>query len=203
MVGTGPFLLTRFVEGSSSTYQRNPDYWDRETIGGKAYAIPFVDQVIYRTIKDAATQQTALRTGKIDILEIVPWLAVDYLKQTTPELQWTRYLGSTGAVPRRCASTASRSTTCGCGARSTWRSTSGRSSSTTTAATPSCSATPCTPTSTGYFQPLEAMPASVKELFTYDPVKAKKLLAEAGFPTASASRCSSPPSTTTTPTCCR
>ena len=26
------------------------------------------------------------------------------------------------------------------------------------------------------------MPASVKELFTYDPAKAKKLLAEAGYP---------------------
>ena len=35
MVGTGPFLLTRFVEGSSSTYERNPDYWDRELVGGR------------------------------------------------------------------------------------------------------------------------------------------------------------------------
>ena len=34
----------------------------------------------------------------------------------------------------------------------------------------------------GYFEPLEAMPDSVKELFTYDPSKAKKLLAEAGYP---------------------
>ena len=34
----------------------------------------------------------------------------------------------------------------------------------------------------GYFEPLEAMPDSVKELFTYNPDKAKKLLAEAGCP---------------------
>ncbi len=34
----------------------------------------------------------------------------------------------------------------------------------------------------GYFEPLDTMPASVKELFTYDPAKAKKLLAEAGYP---------------------
>src|SRR5258705_363239 len=34
----------------------------------------------------------------------------------------------------------------------------------------------------GYFEPLEAMPDSVKELFTYNPEKAKKLLAEAGVP---------------------
>ncbi len=34
----------------------------------------------------------------------------------------------------------------------------------------------------GYYEPLERMPASVKEFFTYDPAKAKKLLAEAGYP---------------------
>jgi len=34
----------------------------------------------------------------------------------------------------------------------------------------------------GYFEPLSAMPESVKELFTYNPDKARKLLAEAGYP---------------------
>ncbi len=34
----------------------------------------------------------------------------------------------------------------------------------------------------GYFEPLDAMPDSIKELFTYNPAKAKKLLAEAGVP---------------------
>jgi peptide/nickel transport system substrate-binding protein len=34
----------------------------------------------------------------------------------------------------------------------------------------------------GYFEPLDKMPASVKELFTYDPKKARKLLDEAGVP---------------------
>ena len=35
---------------------------------------------------------------------------------------------------------------------------------------------------TGYYEPLAAMPDAVRELFTYDPAKAKKLLAEAGLP---------------------
>ena len=34
----------------------------------------------------------------------------------------------------------------------------------------------------GYFEPLDKQPASVQELFKYDPAKAKKLLAEAGLP---------------------
>ncbi|MGZ9928014.1 ABC transporter substrate-binding protein, partial [Escherichia coli] len=33
----------------------------------------------------------------------------------------------------------------------------------------------------GYFEPLDKQPASVQELFKYDPAKAKKLLAEAGY----------------------
>jgi peptide/nickel transport system substrate-binding protein len=181
LVGTGPFFLTRFVEGSSSTYQRNPGYWDRETIGGKAYAIPFVDQVIYRTIKDGATQQTALRTAKIDILEVIPWLAVDYLKETTPELQWSRYLGSDGEfialrVDREPFDDVRvrRALNMAIDKREIVEHYYGGNAE--------LFGYPMHPDFEGYFQPLEAMPESVEELFTYDPVKAKKLLAEAGFP---------------------
>jgi peptide/nickel transport system substrate-binding protein len=38
------------------------------------------------------------------------------------------------------------------------------------------------PDYTGYYEPLEAMPNAIKELFTYNPEKAKQLLAEAGYP---------------------
>lgn len=38
------------------------------------------------------------------------------------------------------------------------------------------------PDFTGYYTPLSEMPDEVKELFTYNPDKAKKLLAEAGYP---------------------
>ena len=41
---------------------------------------------------------------------------------------------------------------------------------------------PMHPAYEGYYEPLSAMPDSVKELFTYNPEKAKKLLAEAGYP---------------------
>ena len=41
---------------------------------------------------------------------------------------------------------------------------------------------PMHPDYDGYYEPLTAMPDSVKELFTYNPEKAKKLLAEAGYP---------------------
>jgi peptide/nickel transport system substrate-binding protein len=181
MVGTGPFLLTRFVESSSSTYERNPDYWDREAMNGRTYAIPFVDKVIYRTIKDAATQQTALRTAKIDILEVIPWLAVDYLKETTPELQWTRYLSSVGEfialrVDREPLDDlrVRRALNMAIDKKEIVEHYYGGNAE--------LFGYPMHPDFKGYFQPLEAMPPSVKQLFTYDPVEAKRLLAEAGYP---------------------
>jgi peptide/nickel transport system substrate-binding protein len=181
MVGTGPFLLTRFVESSSSTYERNPGYWDRELVGGRAYAIPFVDRVIYRTIKDAATQHTALRTAKIDILEVIPWLAVDYLKETTPELQWTRYLGSVGEfialrVDREPLDDlrVRRALNMAIDKKEIVEHYYGGNAE--------LFGYPMHPDFEGYFQPLEAMPPSVKQLFNYDPVEARRLLAEAGYP---------------------
>ena len=67
--GTGPFMLTDFVQGSSNTYTKNPVYWDKERIGGEEYKLPFVDTIVYRTIKDEAAFLTALRTAKLDLLE--------------------------------------------------------------------------------------------------------------------------------------
>ena len=118
--GTGPFMLTDFVSGNSNTYTKNPDYWDKEKIGGQEYKLPFVDKLIYRTIKDEATQHAALRTGKLDMLEIDPLRSyVPELKKSAPHLQWTRWL-SIRAPSWRCASTSTgRSTTCACAARST------------------------------------------------------------------------------------
>ena len=37
------------------------------------YKLPFVDKITYRTIKDEATFITAIRTGKLDMLEAIRW----------------------------------------------------------------------------------------------------------------------------------
>ena len=96
---TGATHGHRPVPASSATcratrrcYRKNPDYWGTERIGDEDYPIPFVDAVNYRIIKDEATYLTALRTGKLDILEGIRWIALDHLKETTPELKWSAIL---------------------------------------------------------------------------------------------------------------
>jgi peptide/nickel transport system substrate-binding protein len=64
-VGTGPFLLTDYVESSSLTFAKNPNYWEKDPIGpGKGNQLPYVNGVKVLLITDSSTQQAALRTGQ-------------------------------------------------------------------------------------------------------------------------------------------
>jgi peptide/nickel transport system substrate-binding protein len=180
-VGTGPFQLADYVQGNSQTYVKNPNYWDSDRIGGSPYKLPFVDKVVLRTIRDEATQHTALRSAKIDILEAIRWSAVDNLKQTAPQLKWTRRLSTLGQFLAMRVDQkpfddirVRRALNLAVNKQEIVKSYYGGNAE--------LFAYPMHLDYLGYYEPLEKMPASVKELFTYDPAKAKKLLAEAGYP---------------------
>ena len=179
--GTGPFMLTDFVQGSSNTYSRNPNYWDKEKIGSEEYKLPFVDKVVYRTIKDEATYLTALRTAKLDLLETIRWSAADDLKKNAPQLKWSRWLSMSGTFLSMRVDTkpfddirVRRALNMAVDKKEIVSAYYGGNAE--------LFAYPQHPDYIGYFEPLEAMPDSVKELFIYNPDKAKKLLAEAGYP---------------------
>ncbi|MBU8873218.1 ABC transporter substrate-binding protein [Reyranella sp. MMS21-HV4-11] len=179
--GTGPFMLTDFVQGSSNTYSRNPNYWDKEKIGGEEYKLPFLDKVVYRTIKDEATFLTALRTAKLDLLEAIRWSAADDLKKTTPQLKWSRWLNMSGTFLAMRVDTkpfddirVRRALNYAVNKQEIVKAYYGGNAE--------LFAYPQHPDYVGYFEPLDSMPDSVKELFIYNPDKAKKLLAEAGYP---------------------
>ncbi len=181
VVGSGPFELTRYVRNNSQRYNKNPDYWDTEQIGDKRYAIPFIDNVTYRIIKDEATWLTALRTGKLDILESIRFIAVDHLKETTPELKWNRRLATAGNFMVLRVD------------RPPFDDVRVRRALNLAVNHPEMvelfydghaelMGYPQHPGYGEYFQPLEEMRASVQELFSYNPEKARRLLAEAGYP---------------------
>ena len=180
VTGTGPFSLERYVHGNSHLYHRNPNYWDTESLNGTDHALPFVDAVKYRIIKDEATYLTALRTGKIDILETIRWIAVDHLKETTPELRWNRRLSTNGnfialrndQAPfndervRRALNLAVNQQ---------------EIAELFYGGHAELMAYPQHPAFGEYFVPLEQLPERARELYEYDPKKAKALLAEAGY----------------------
>ena len=85
-VGTGAYIITKYVENSQAVYTRNPDYWDKTIIKGKEYQIPFSDTLTYPIILDESTAIAALRTGKVDIWNKVPLVYDSTLTNTCPEL---------------------------------------------------------------------------------------------------------------------
>ena len=180
--GTGPYTLTEFISGNSNVYAKNPDYWDKEKIGGQEYKLPFVDKITYRTIKDEATYITALRTGKLDILEAIRWQNVDSLEEeraaaaVEPLAEPVRHLHGDAHGRRRAVQGRPRAP------RAQQAVNKDEIVKAYYNGNAELFAYPQHPDYVGYFEPLDEQPASVQELFKYDPAKAKKLLAEAGLP---------------------
>lgn len=179
--GTGPFMLADYIQGNSSTYAKNPAYWDKERIGGKDFQLPFVDKLIYRAIKDESTQYSAIRTAKVDILESIRWEAVEELKKSAPQLKWNRWLSFSGqALAMRVDMKpfddirVRRAMNLAVNKQEIVKAFYGGNAE--------VFAFPQHPDYEGYFEPLSAMPDSIKMLYTQDLVKARQLLAEAGYP---------------------
>ena len=179
--GTGPFRLTDYVQGNQNVYEKNPNYWGTETINEKEFKLPYADKIVYRIIRDEATRTTALRTGKIDLLEAVRWQDVDSLKKSAPDLKWNRWLATSGTFLAMRTDTkpfddirVRRALNMAVNKEEIIKAYYNGNAE--------LYAYPQHPTYGTYFKPLDQQPDSVKELFKFDPVKAKKLLAEAGYP---------------------
>lgn len=177
--GTGPFRLTDYVPGNSQTYEKNPVYWGKETIAEAEHKLPLIDRVTFRIIKDTSTQVTALRTGKLDILENIGWENVESLKKSSPDLKWSRVIGSPHMLALRMDTKpfddvrVRRALNMAVDKQAIVKQFYGGNAE--------MLGFPMHPDWTGYYEPLAQMPDDIKELFTYDLGKAKKLLAEAGY----------------------
>jgi len=89
--GTGPFILTDYVKGSTITLVRNANYWDTDPVGpGKGNQLPYVDRVNILIISDTSTEMAAIRTGKADTVKI-GWENALSLLKTNPDLGYVQW----------------------------------------------------------------------------------------------------------------
>ena len=64
-IGTGPYTLEEFVEGTRAVFKRRNDYW---RMGADGKPLPYLDKVMYiATAKDAAL--AALQSGQVDSID--------------------------------------------------------------------------------------------------------------------------------------
>ena len=178
--GTGPFMLADYVQGNAVTFSKNDLYWDKEKVAGQSYKLPFVDKIIYRTIKDEAAYLTALRTAKLDVLEGLRWSAVEELKKNAPALKFKRNVDTGGTFIAMRVDTkpfddirVRRALNMAVNKDEIVKAYYGGNAV--------LFGYPMHPDYTGYYETLDQMTVSAQELFKYNPDKARALLAEAGF----------------------
>ncbi|MFJ8688762.1 ABC transporter substrate-binding protein [Micromonospora wenchangensis] len=95
VVGTGPFVLDRYVPGRELHYRRNPGYdWAPPTATHTGPA--HLDEITYRFLKESAVRVGALTANQVQLIEGVP--ATDQpLITGNPRLRLTRALNSGSA----------------------------------------------------------------------------------------------------------
>jgi peptide/nickel transport system substrate-binding protein len=183
-IGTGPFMLTDYVQSSSTTFTRNPNYWAKDPVGvGEGNQLPYLDGIQWLVIPDVSTRLSAIRTGKIDWLPGVGWEDADGLLATSPELSNLKYASGYGITLN-------------------WRVDQSPFTDIKVRQALSMAVNQSEIAETYYggnaellswpianileyremYTPLDELPEETRELFEYHPDKAKQLLTEAGFP---------------------
>ncbi len=181
-VGTGPFYLTDYVGGSSLVFKKNPNYWMKNPVGpGKGNQLPYLDGVKMLVIPDNSTRMAALRTAKVDWLTDITRDDAPQLKKSTPQLGEAAYFTSgsyiAGRIDRNLPFNdvrVRRAMTMAIDQAAIVRDYYGGEAEVLWY--------PVAPVFPTLYTPIEKLPPEGKELYSYNPDKAKQLLAEAGYP---------------------
>jgi peptide/nickel transport system substrate-binding protein len=84
VVGTGPYMITDFVDSSSATYVKNPNFWGKDLRYG--LQLPYLDGFKVLIIPNNATAEAAFRVGKIDAFQQMPVQDALAMIKTNPEI---------------------------------------------------------------------------------------------------------------------
>ncbi len=72
-VGTGPFRFVEKIPQDHVTLERNPGYW--------AQGLPYLDRIVYRPFADDNARVANVKSGDVDIINIVPMPQAKQLAQ--------------------------------------------------------------------------------------------------------------------------
>ena len=180
VTGTGPYMVTKVRKEHSQEYTRNKHYWDSTIIDGKKYKMPFANKVIYMLMKDPQARIAALRTGKVDMLWGINARDRKQVQDGRPELKFYRALSMGGLMVsmrmdtkpfddirvRRALNYAVNQQ---------------EIIDTLLEGEGELVNYPFPVTFKEVYTPYKDLPKSAQDLFSYNPERAKKLLAEAGY----------------------
>jgi peptide/nickel transport system substrate-binding protein len=183
VVGTGPFMLSDFVSGSSATLVRNPDYWQKDPVGpGKGNQLPYLDRIKMLVVTETSTAMAAFRTAKVDFMTGGATAALGSVLHYTPDLRYTTYLADQPAVIAMRIDRVDLPYKDKRVRQALMMATDFNAIQDLLGGEAEILAFPVTREATRVYMPLEEMPELAQSLYRYDPDKARQLLAEAGYP---------------------
>ena len=187
VVGTGPLRMTGWVEGSSASWEKNPNYWGVDEKFGNR--IPYIDKYISLLMPDISTRLASLRTGKIDMLShlgdayIHSIDNIESLKKTNPELEFWPFFGTAAGA---FLFNQSMPLTQDVNVRKAFQMAVDRETMATAYfkgyADPAPYGMVGQFNEPGWYWPYEEWPEELKQEYNYNPERAEELLDAAGYP---------------------
>jgi ABC-type transport system substrate-binding protein len=187
-IGTGPFILSDFVGDTSVTMIKNPNYWGYDERFPQNQ-LPYVNGAQILVIPNEATALSALRVGKIDVMENIGLPAAQSLQKSNPDILQLQLPGTTALTidPRNDLTPYNN-----INVRIALQEAINLPQIASSYYAGTCSPDPQTLTSyllTGWGFPYDQWPSSLKTQYAYNPTNAKALLAAAGYPNGFTTDC--------------
>jgi peptide/nickel transport system substrate-binding protein len=95
-IGTGPFIIDKYIPEDRLTFKRNPNYWMKDAEGNQ---LPYLDGMEFIFMAEPSAQVEALRGGQVDYLIYLPTEFVKTLKED-PNIQLLEKPSNTAYVLR-------------------------------------------------------------------------------------------------------
>lgn len=187
VVGTGPFIPTEVILGTSLTYKKDPDYWGRDERHPQNQ-LPYIDTLKVLAIPDTATAISALRTGKIDILDRLSWEQGEILAKSNPKIRQDIMPAWGPCINLRCDTKPFTDIR----VRKALQIAVDRKTIAQSVYGGTVSGTPVGLISAqlkGWNAAYDQWSQEIKDEYGYDPEKSKQLLAEAGYPNGFKTNC--------------
>jgi len=179
-IGTGPYEVSDFVDSSSATLVKNPNYWGHDERYPQNQ-LPYINQINFLIIPNTATALAAFRTGKIDVIEQQSMTSAQQIQITNPNVVQIPILQGGNGITINVSNAPYKNLQ----VREALQEAINLPQLANTYYNGLVSPNPVTltmSTLTGWAFPYSQWPQSLKDEYAYNPTNAKALLAAAGYP---------------------